>query len=164
MAGGGNVAIRGANAKSENAAAHVTDNALHVKVVGTVQPLSVLPVRQTNQLHNAQVFDNVTTTASGTEVSTASGRHFLVFYDITVANTPTSIRLVPQFSHDGGSNWYDYSVDQWVEMRFVPGQMPVHECCPLNYVGGELFRLRIDAVGTTAANTFTVSAWVEVCD
>ena len=130
----------------------------------TVQPLSVLPVRQTNQLHNAQVFNNVTTTANGTALSTSGGRWFLVFFDITVANVPTSIRLVPQFSHDGGGNWYDYSVDQWVDLRYVPGQMPLHECVPLNYVGGDFFRVRIDALGTTAAATFTVSLWVEVCD
>jgi len=130
----------------------------------TVQPLSVLPVRQTNQLHNAQVFNNVTTSANGTSLSTSGGRWFLIFFDITVANAPTSIRLIPQFSHDGGGNWYDYSVDQWVDLRYVPGQMPLHECVPLNYVGGDFFRVRIDAVGTTAAATFTVSLWVEVCD
>lgn len=122
--------------------------------------------RATATLHNAQVFNNTTTTANGStlDVSANIGRYILVYYDIAVANAPTSIRLVPQFSLDGGTTWFDYSVDQWVEMRFVPGQMPLKECCPLNYVIGPLFRVRIDAVGTTATATFTVTLKAECID
>lgn len=133
---------------------------------GNVTVENTAPTRFISTLHNAQVFNNVTTTANGSTVDLVANqaRYLLVYYDIAVANTPTSIRLVPQFSPDSGTTWFDYSVDQWVEMRFVPGQMPLKECCPLNYVVGTLFRVRIDAVGTTAANTFTVTLKVESID
>jgi len=139
--------------------------ALWVTPSGTVDVAvtNVGPLRTSALLHNAQVFNNVTTTANGAslDVASNSGRTILVYYDIAVANAPTSIRLVPQFSLDGGTVWFDYSVDQWVDMRFVPGQMPLKECCPLNYVVGPLFRVRIDAVGTTATATFTVTLRAE---
>ena len=98
----------------------------------------------------------------GLTLSVAAARWLVVYLDMAESGNPTDVRMIAQFSHDGGTNWFNYAVDQWTDLRYVPGQMPLSECIPLNYVVGTLFRLRIVATGTTASDTFTISAWAEL--
>lgn len=125
------------------------------------------PARADSSLFSAQVFNNVTTAANSGNVDTSDHRYAVVFIDLQDAGAPTDIRLIAQFSDDGGTTWYDYAVDQWVDLRYVPTQITAAggqllEAIPLNYVIGSLFRLRAVATGTTAVNTFTLSAHVEL--
>lgn len=113
------------------------------------------------QLVNAQTFDNVTTNFQSALLSVLEARWLVIYLSIVVANAPTGILIEAEFSRDGGTNWFKWSVDQWVDLRYVPNQMPVLEAIPLNYVIGTDFRLNITAFGTTAVNTFTLSAWAE---
>jgi hypothetical protein len=129
----------------------------------TTGALKTGPDRDTaTQLHNAQVFNNTTTSANGSTMSIAEARWLMVYLDMAESGNPTDIRMLAQFSHDGGSTWFNWAVDQWTDLRYVPAQLPLSECIPLNYVVGTLFRLRIVATGTTATDTFTVSAWAEL--
>lgn len=111
-------------------------------------------------LFSSQVF-NVTATADSALVDVGTARYLVIYIDLKRTNSPTDIRLIAQFSNDGGTTWYDYAVDQWVDLRYVPAQMPFLEVIPLNYVTGSDFRLRAVAVGTNGVDTFTLTADVE---
>jgi len=112
-------------------------------------------------LFSSQVF-NATTSANSSSVSTVGARWLLIYIELTETGSATDIVLIPQFSTDSGTTWFDYSVDQWVDLRYVVGQMPLNEVVPLNYVCGALFRLRAVATGTDGSNTITLSADVEL--
>lgn len=132
-------------------------------LTGTGGGLRTGPDRDTIvNLFNGQVFNNVTTAANSSSLNVSTARWMILYIDLTDSGTPTDIRLIPQFSSDGGTTWHEWSVDQWTDLRYVDTQTPVLECIPLNYVIGTLFRLRAVATGTTAVNTFTLSADVEV--
>jgi len=130
---------------------------------GTGGGLRTGPDRDTYvSLFSGQVF-NATTSANSSSLDVSTARWANIFLDIdTSAGTPTDIRLIPQFSPDSGTTWFDYSVDQWVDLRYVDAQMPVLEVIPLNYVIPGLFRLRAVATGTDGSNTFTLSADIQV--
>jgi len=110
-----------------------------------------------NTLFSAQVFNNTTTSANSSSIDVSAARWLNIYIDLAFANTPTDIRLIAQFSNDGGTTWFDWSVDQWVDLRYGPGQMPLKEVIPLGYVCGAMFRVRAVATGTTATSTFTLS-------
>lgn len=114
------------------------------------------------QVFTAQVFNNVTTAASSTAIDMSRARWAMVYLDITEAGTPQSILISAEFSRDGGTTWHKWAVDQWVDLRYVAAQMPLLEVVPLNYAGGRDFRITATATGTSAINTFTLSAWVEI--
>ena len=149
---------RGATWVKHDGVISVDDNAGSLTVDGSV---SDIPVRSAiTNIINAQLLDDSPTSVNSSSFDVTLYRHLVVYIDLAFANTPSNIRLIAQFDR-GSGNWFDYSVDQWVDLRYVPGQMPLVEAVPLNYVVGTTFRLRAVATGTTAANTFTISAWVE---
>lgn len=118
------------------------------------------PHRDTiTQIFNAQIFNNVTTSATSSNFDSTRDRDLYLFISLTVANLPTSIRLIPQFSNDGGTTWFDLGERYFVDLRYVPGQMPLTEVLLIPNVPN-LFRLKAVASGTTATATFTLSAWV----
>lgn len=130
---------------------------------GTGGGLRTGPDRDTVvSLFSAQVFNNTTTSANSSAVDVSGARWAVIYIDLAESGNPTDIRLIPQFSNDGGTTWFDWSVDQWVDLRYVDAQMPLTESIPLNYVIGTDFRLRAVATGTTASDTFTLSADIEV--
>jgi len=119
------------------------------------------PVRSTiTQVFTAQVFNNTTTAANSTSFDASRYRSALVYVDLARANAPTDIRLIVQMDR-GSGNWFDYLIDQWVDMRFIPGQMPFTQVLPLNFPPGATLRVRAVATGTTASATFTLSCWIE---
>lgn len=127
------------------------------------QALATGPRRSAiTQVFNAQVFDNATTSANSSTLSSSDYRWGVVYIDLASAGAPVDIRLILQFSRDGGTTWHDWTIDQWVDLRYVPGQMPLKEVLPMDLVTGALVRIRAVASGTTAVNTFTLSTWVEL--
>lgn len=112
------------------------------------------------QIMNAQVFNNVTTTANSSTFDCTRYRFLVVYVSLTESGTATDIRLRAQFDR-GSSNFHDWYIDQWVDLRWTTGVMPVTEIIPVNQVVGTTFRVRADATGTSAVNTITASIWVE---
>ena len=112
------------------------------------------------QVFTAQAFNNVTTAANSSSFDCTRYRYLVVYVALTESGTATDIRLKAQFDR-GSGNWFDWYIDQWVDLRWTTGVMPVNEIVPLNQVVGTTFRIRAEATGTTAVNTITLSAWVE---
>lgn len=112
------------------------------------------------QIFNAQVFNNTTTTANSSTFDCTRYRYLVVYVALTESGSATDIRLRAQFDR-GSSNFHDWYVNQWTDLRWVTGQMPVNEIIPVDQVCGVTFRIRADATGTTAINTITLSCWVE---
>ncbi len=112
------------------------------------------------QVMTAQVFNNVTTTANSSTFDCTRYRYLVVYVSLTESGSATDIRLRAQFDR-GSSNFHDWYIDQWVDLRWPTGVMPVTEIIPVNQVVGTTFRVRADATGTTAVNTITASIWVE---
>lgn len=112
------------------------------------------------QVFTAQAFNNVTTAANSSSFDCTRYRYLVVYVALTESGTATGIRLKAQFDR-GSGNWFDWYIDQWVDLRWTTGIMPVNEIVPINQVVGTTFRIRAEATGTTAVNTITLSAWVE---
>lgn len=112
------------------------------------------------QVFTAQAFNNVTTSANSSSFDCTRYRYLVVYVALTESGTATDIRLKAQFDR-GSGNWFDWYIDQWVDLRWTTGVMPVNEMVPINQVVGTTFRIRAEATGTTAVNTITLSAWVE---
>lgn len=112
------------------------------------------------QVFSSQVF-NATTSANSSTFDVTNARYLNIYFSLSESGSATDIRLIAQFSNDGGTTWFNWLVDQWVDLRYVPAQMSLQEVIPLNYVVGTLFRLRGEAQGTDGSNTITLSAWVE---
>jgi len=137
----------------------VDDNAGSLTIDGTVT--DVASRSAITQLHNAVVF-NATLTRDSSSFAVGTARYLVLYLSITLsAGAPTDLRIIPQFSNDGGTTWFDWAVDQWTDLRYAAGQLPITEIIPLNYVVGTTFRLRGVSTGTTAGNTITLSSWVE---
>ena len=112
------------------------------------------------QVFTSQVFNNVTTTANSSTFDCTRYRYLVVYVSLTESGAATDIRLRAQFDR-GSSNFHDWYVNQWTDLRWITGQMPVAEIIPVDQVCGVTFRIRADATGTTAVNTITLSVWVE---
>ena len=109
----------------------------------------------------ARVFNNVLTALNSPSYDTDRWRKFLLFLDITSANAPTTIQFIVQFSDDGGTDWFDYKQGLFASLFYEDADTAggIQECF-FGECAGRLFRLRAVAVGTTAPNTFTVTARV----
>lgn len=112
------------------------------------------------QVFSSQVFNNTTTTANSSSFDCTRFRYLVVYITASKSGSPTDIRLRAQFDR-GSGNWFDWYVNQWVDLRYVAGQMTFSEVVPIDQVVGTTFRVRADATGTTAVNTITLSVWVE---
>ena len=115
-------------------------------------------------LFTDQVFDNVTTNANSERVRTKPYSHFGLFLKIAVANDPTDLVFKVQFSNDDAVTWFDLKNDFFGDLRYedaVPTVATVYEILHGPCSGRDI-RLRIVATGTTAAKTFTVSAYLEL--
>ena len=132
-------------------------------VKGSASPMSDFPLRSDDieTLVTARVFNDVLTALNSAALDTHNRRRFLLFLNIDSANTPTDIQFIPQFSDDDGVTWFDYKQGLFASLFFedldtAPG---ITECFS-GECAGRLFRLRVVATGTTAPNTFTVTARV----
>lgn len=130
---------------------------------GSSKPVTDYPLRSNNieTLITARVFNNVLTALNSAALDTYSRRRFLLFLDIDSANAPTTIQFIVQFSDDGGNDWFDYKQGLFASLFYEDTDTAsgIQECFS-GECAGRLFRLRAVAVGTTAPNTFTVTARV----
>ena len=137
----------------------VDDNASSLTVDGTV---TNIPQRSSiTNLVNAQTYNNTTTTTTSSNFDFTSYRYGVLYFALTKANTPTDIQMILEFTPDAGTTWCIWSVDQWTDFRYAAAQAAINEAIPLNHVTGKTMRLRVVATGTSATNTFTLSAWAE---
>lgn len=126
---------------------------------GTTQKRLVSPL---TTLLNAIVFNAATTSQNSDGVDCAKWDWFSLWLTMQSANTPTTIQFIPQFSNDDGTTWFSFLQDMWAAAFWEDTVMAtqINEVYYGRVVGND-FRLRAVAVGTTATNTFTVTAKVQ---
>ena len=81
----------------------------------------------------------------------------LVAIDSTLA--PTDVRIVVQFSDDGGTTWWDYEEGFWASLYWedTATATEIHKAFVLPVAGFDVMRIRAVATGTNAANYFDVT-------
>lgn len=109
----------------------------------------------------ARVFNDVLTALNSPAYDTYTRRKFLLFLDIDSTLAPTTIQFIPQFSDDSGTDWFDYKQGLFASLFYEDTDTAsgIKECFSGD-CAGELFRLRVVAVGTDGTNLFTVTARV----
>lgn len=121
--------------------------------------IPITPEAAWTTLMNAQVFNNVTTNANSTAHDVSDENALWVLIDIDSTLTPTDIRVLPQFSNDAGTTWWDFEEGFWASLFWEDGDTAggINKAYLLPCGGQDLVRFRVVAQGTTAANLFTVS-------
>jgi len=81
----------------------------------------------------------------------------LVAIDSTLA--PTDVRIVVQFSDDGGTTWWDYEEGFWASLYWedTATATEIHKAFVLPVAGFDVMRICAVATGTNAANYFDVT-------
>ena len=78
-----------------------------------------------------------------------------VLVDIDSAGQPTNVRLIAQFSHDGGTTWWDFVEGLWASLYWEDTATADGIKQAFNLPLGGIDTWRIRAVGTgTAANDY----------
>lgn len=110
-------------------------------------------------LHAAQVLDNAPTFANSSLLDVSAYTLAAIYLNIAIANNPTSLQVIHQFSDDAGTTWFDYKdLDRlFTDMSLTP----ILVCYQIPLIGGD-FRLRIVGKDTTASDTLTVTASAEL--
>lgn len=111
-------------------------------------------------LMNAQIFDNVTTEVDSDSHDIDSWGALWALIFIESANAPTNVRILAQWSHDGGTTWWDFEEGLWASLMWEDvdtGTPGVYKAFLLPCGGIDLIRFRVVATGTAAADTFTVT-------
>lgn len=108
-------------------------------------------------------FNDVQTSKVSDLILTKPYTHFVLLLDVESAGSPTDIEFKVQFSPDGGDHWYNLQNDFWGDLRYSdaaadPGITEAMD----GPCSGRLFRLIALATGTAAADTFIVSARLEL--
>lgn len=110
-------------------------------------------------LHAAQVLSNSPTNANSSLLDVSAYTLAAIYLDIAIANNPTSLTVIHQFSDDAGTTWYDYKdLDRLFSDMSVT---PILVCYQIPLIGGD-FRLRIVGEDTAASDTLTVTAGAEL--
>ena len=81
----------------------------------------------------------------------------LVSIDSTLA--PTDVRLLPQFSDDGGTTWWDFEEGLWASLYWedTATATVIYKAFVLPVAGFDDVRIRAVATGTDANNYFDVT-------
>lgn len=109
----------------------------------------------------AQVFNNVTTAVNSVSVACEDYRFASLAITLDAAGAPEYIHFIPQFSWDN-VNWYSAQQMPQDQIRYEdtePAAATIHRN-PWFRCTAPYFRLRIEAVGTTAGDTFTTTVGV----
>lgn len=110
-------------------------------------------------LVSAQTYNNVTTTTTSSSVDCRHFKDGTLFYDLARAGTPSTIELQLQGSPDD-TDWFDIGDRFLQELLFddgIIGAGGLVELVPVLHLP-EYIRLVVTASGTTASNTFTLTA------
>jgi hypothetical protein len=101
-----------------------------------------------------------TTISPALDITSATGAWVCIFVDSTGA--PTTVRILAQFSHDGGVTWWDFEEGLWASLYWedVDTASGIHKTYLLPCGGQDLVRFQAIGAGTTAGATFAVQVWV----
>ena len=82
-----------------------------------------------------------------------------VLIDIDSALAPTHLRVLAQFSDDGGTTWWDFEEGLWASLGWEDTDtvVGINKAFMLPCGGIELIRFRIIGTGTDATNFFAVT-------
>jgi hypothetical protein len=110
-------------------------------------------------LMNAQVFDNVTTTADSNPHNTFEWSAMWVYVYVLSAGAPTDVRVQAQFQDGLGNNWWDFEEGLWASLYWEDTDTAagIRKVFLLPCGGVWNVRFRVTATGTGVANTFTVT-------
>ena len=126
----------------------------------TKEVLNIVKTTTTADLTNVNTtYDDSTDTANSQTIDCETRRKFSLFYTLARAGTPTDIRIIVQFSQDGGTTFFDYMNWFFGDLRFddtAVGSDGINEVVTGDCIAEDM-RIRVVATGTTASNTFTVS-------
>jgi hypothetical protein len=111
---------------------------------------------------SAVTLNNTTTTDSSSSLDVSTYRSGFLYFNLTKAGgTSHAVDIFPEFSDDGGTDWFPIAVDHFVKMRFTAGQIGsgLKRSFPIgnDYIVGRLFRITVNGITTTASNTITVT-------
>ena len=75
---------------------------------------------------------------------------------------PTYVRILAQYSTDGGTTWFNYEEGLWASLGWedLDTALGVYKIFRLDCGGIDLIRFQAIGTGTTAANRFQVNLWV----
>jgi len=95
-------------------------------------------------------------TSHAYDISSTTGAWVCIFIDST--GGPTDVRVLVQFSHDGGVTWWDFEEGLWASMFWedVDTAAGIHKTYLLPCGGQDLVRFYTVGTGTTAGATFAV--------
>ena len=103
-------------------------------------------------------FNDSVTSAVSAAIDCSEAGAFFFQYALVSANTPTRIKFTVQFRHGPDQEWFD--LDQGFFPRFEHERTEVATIKRFTVDGpvvGQQMRIKVEATGTTASNTFTVS-------
>ncbi len=97
----------------------------------------------------------------GQDIDCSTYRRFALERTVVSAGSPTTIEFFVEFSNDGGTTWAHYKQGLFASLVDSDASVTtqIHEI-QTGDVAGDLFRLRVVGVGTTAPNNFTFTALV----
>jgi hypothetical protein len=100
-----------------------------------------------------------TTISPALDITSTTGAWVCVFIDST--GQPTNVRILAQFSHDGGVTWWDFEEGLWASLYWedVDTGSGIHKTYLLPCGGQDLARFQAIGTGTSAGNTFAVQVW-----
>lgn len=115
----------------------------------------VLTADQRYIMVDGKVFNNIQTEYTSDAITAASFRKFLLRINLTVDGAPTTIKINVQFSHHGAT-WENYVQGPFGSLMYEDTAGAKNECIPGERLGHKM-RINVVAVGTTAANKFTLT-------
>lgn len=114
-------------------------------------------------LIDAVVLDDNPTAYNSASLDCSLYRRGLLHLSLLSTSTPTDLRIILQWSPDGGTTWFDYKKDELVSLFYEDQDLATAQTEVYGFdVLGRLLRVRIVGTGTTSSAKFTVTAKVEL--
>lgn len=82
-----------------------------------------------------------------------------ILIDIDSTLAPTDLRILPQFTHDGGTTWWDFEEGLWASLFWEDTDTAagINKAYLLPCGGIDSIRIRVIGTGTNAGNFFDVT-------
>lgn len=132
---------------------------------------STRPVRQDDALYRSEdvvqladqkVFNAALTTLITESLPVGGFRHFTLYLKMLSSGSPTTLHYEVQFLESTSNEWHTYKQGPFAALYYEDEDTATEtKECFVGDCAGRRMRLKITAVGTAAAKTFTVSAAVE---
>lgn len=125
------------------------------------EPITPRSAEIVTLLDNVEL-NNTTTAVNSESVAVGKFRRFLLYLEVESSGTPTTVQFIVQFQGRPGGKWHDYKQGPFASLYYEDQDTAdgVAECFS-GEVAGRSMRVRAVGTGTSATNTFTVSAAVE---